>query len=62
MKSLKAAPVYASDFRAGAALIIAGIVANGKTEIYNLNHIDRGYEKIEDKFTQLGANIKRVTE
>ena len=56
------APVYASDLRAGAALIIAGIIANGKTELYNLGHIDRGYENIEEKFRKLGANIKRVKE
>ena len=59
---LSGAPVYASDLRAGAALIIAGIIANGETELYNLNHIDRGYENIEDKFKKLGANIKRVSE
>lgn len=62
VKSLTAAPVYASDLRAGAALIIAGIIANGKTEIYNLNHIDRGYENIEEKFRKLGAKIERVNE
>ncbi len=59
---LSGAPVYASDLRAGAALIIAGIAANGKTEIYNINHIDRGYENIEEKFRKLGANIERVKE
>ena len=59
---LKGAPVYASDLRAGAALIIAGIIAEGKTEIYNLNHIDRGYENIEEKFKKLGAKIERVEE
>ena len=58
--TLSGAPVYASDLRAGAALIIAGIIANGETDLYNLNHIDRGYECIEDKFRKLGANIKRV--
>ena len=56
------APVYSSDLRAGAALIIAGIIAEGETEIYNLDHIDRGYEKIEDKFRSLGANIERISE
>ena len=56
------APVYSSDLRAGAALIIAGIIAEGETEIYNLEHIDRGYEKIEDKFRSLGANIERISE
>ena len=60
--SLTGAPVYASDLRAGAALIIAGISANGITEVYNLEHIDRGYENIEEKFRKLGANIERVVE
>lgn len=56
---LVSAPVYSSDLRAGAALIIAGIAAHGKTEVYNLEHIDRGYENIEEKFRKLGANIRR---
>lgn len=60
VKNLYAAPVSACDLRAGAALIIAGIAAKGKTEIYNIEHIDRGYEKIEDKFKKLGAIIERV--
>lgn len=60
VKELSGAPVYASDLRAGAALLIAGIVANGTTELYNINHIDRGYERIEEKFRNLGANIERV--
>lgn len=59
---LSGAPVYATDLRAGAALIIAGIVADGETELYNLNHIDRGYENIEEKFRKLGADIKRISE
>lgn len=59
---LSGSPVYASDLRAGAALIIAGICAEGKTEIYNLEHIDRGYEHIENKFRKIGANIERVSE
>ena len=62
VNSLSGAPVYATDLRAGAALIIAGIIANGTTELYNLEHIDRGYENIEMKFRNLGANIVRVTE
>ena len=62
VESLSGAPVYATDLRAGAALIIAGIVANGVTELYNLSHIDRGYENIEEKFRKLGANIVRVNE
>lgn len=57
---LSGATVYSTDLRAGAALIIAGIIAQGTTEIYNLDHIDRGYENIEEKFRNIGANIKRV--
>ena len=45
-----------------ALIIIAGIIADGKTEIYNLEHIDRGYENIEEKFRKIGANIQRVNE
>ena len=62
VKKLSGAPVYCTDLRAGAALVIAGICAQGETDIYNLQHIDRGYEDIEGKFRKLGANIKRVTE
>ncbi len=62
VEKLTGAPVYACDLRAGAALIIAGIVAKGKTEIYNLNYIDRGYENIEEKFRKLGAKIERAEE
>ena len=60
VEELSGAPVNASDLRAGAALIIAGIAAKGKTEVYNLSHIDRGYENIEEKFRKLGAKIERV--
>ena len=62
VNELLAAPVYSTDLRAGAALIIAGTIAKGKTEVYNLEHIDRGYEHIEDKFRNLGAKIERVSE
>ncbi len=62
VEKLSAAPVYATDLRAGAALIIAGIIAEGQTEVYNLEHIDRGYENIEEKFRKLGAKIERVEE
>lgn len=60
VKELSGAPLYATDLRAGAALLIAGIIANGTSEINNIHYIDRGYEKIEDKFTKLGAKISRV--
>lgn len=56
------APVYSTDLRAGAALIVAAVSANGTTEIYNLEHIDRGYENIEEKFRKIGANIQRIKE
>ena len=62
MQNLYGAPVYSSDLRAGAALVIAGTVANGITEIFNLEHIDRGYENIEEKFRKIGANIQRIKE
>lgn len=61
VSGLVGSPVYSSDLRAGAALIIAGIIADGVTEIYNLQHIDRGYENIEEKFTKLGAKIERIS-
>lgn len=57
---LYSAPVYSHDLRAGAAMIIAGLIAEGKTEVYNIEHILRGYENITDKFSKLGANIKFV--
>lgn len=57
--NLTSAPVKASDLRAGAALVLAGLVAEGTTEIGNIYHIDRGYENIEEKFTNLGAIIYR---
>ena len=62
VKCLSGAPVSATDLRAGAALIIAGLIADGETELYNLSHIDRGYENIEEKFRKLGAKIERVNE
>ena len=62
VKKLSGAPVYSTDLRAGAALVIAGTAAEGISEIYNLQHIDRGYENIEEKFRKIGAKIKRVTE
>lgn len=57
---LTGAPVVASDLRAGAALVIAGLIARGVTEISNVKYIDRGYEKIEEKLVRLGADICRV--
>jgi UDP-N-acetylglucosamine 1-carboxyvinyltransferase len=57
---LKGAPVMASDLRASAALVIAGMVAEGETVVDRIYHIDRGYECIEEKLQQLGCKIKRV--
>ncbi len=56
---LMGAPVKATDLRAGAALVLAGLIAEGKTEIGDTYHIDRGYDNIEDKFASLGAIIYR---
>jgi UDP-N-acetylglucosamine 1-carboxyvinyltransferase len=57
---MKGAPVMASDLRASAALVLAGLVAEGKTEINRLYHIDRGYEHLDDKLAALGAQLERV--
>jgi UDP-N-acetylglucosamine 1-carboxyvinyltransferase len=56
---LSGAPVMASDLRASAALVLAGLVARGKTEVKRVYHIDRGYERIEEKLRALGADIRR---
>ena len=60
VEKLKPSPVRAVDLRAGAAMIIAGLSANGITEIDEIDHIDRGYENVVEKFSALGADIKRV--
>jgi UDP-N-acetylglucosamine 1-carboxyvinyltransferase len=57
---LTAAPVMATDLRASASLVLAGLVAEGETEVERIYHIDRGYETIEEKLSQLGAQIRRV--
>ena len=57
---LNAAPVMATDLRASASLVLAGLVAEGRTEIERIYHIDRGYEAIEEKLAHLGAQIRRV--
>jgi len=61
-RNLSGAPVMASDLRASAALVIAGLVATGKTTISRIYHLDRGYEKIEQKLGGLGAKIRRYKE
>lgn len=62
VRHLSGAPVMASDLRASAALVIAGLVAEGTTEVHRVYHLDRGYEKIEAKFSALGASIRREKE
>ena len=57
---LQAAPVMATDLRASASLVLAGLIAEGRTVIDRIYHIDRGYEAIEEKLAALGADIKRV--
>jgi UDP-N-acetylglucosamine 1-carboxyvinyltransferase len=57
---LSGAPVMASDLRASAALVLAGLVAEGLTEVNRVYHIDRGYEMIDEKLAGLGAEIERV--
>ncbi|RLE08828.1 UDP-N-acetylglucosamine 1-carboxyvinyltransferase [Candidatus Aerophobetes bacterium] len=59
---LKGTTVKAFDIRGGAALVLAGLAAEGKTEVLCIHHIDRGYEKLEEKLSKLGAKIKRVKE
>lgn len=59
-EALQGAQVRATDLRAGAALIIAGLAATGATEVLDIHHIDRGYEFIENKLQRLGADIRRV--
>ncbi len=58
--SLSGAPVMASDLRASAALVLAGLVASGTTEVLRVYHLDRGYERLEEKLAPLGARVRRV--
>jgi UDP-N-acetylglucosamine 1-carboxyvinyltransferase len=62
VKALSGAPVMASDLRASVALVLAGLAANGKTEVSRVYHLDRGYEQIEKKLLKLGAQMERVKE
>ena len=57
---LRGVPISSCDIRAGAAMVIAALAAEGETEISNIKYIDRGYEKMEDKLLALGAHIERV--
>jgi len=60
-ETLNAAPVMATDLRASAGLVLAGLAAKGETLVDRIYHVDRGYERIEEKFRQLGASIRRVS-
>ena len=59
-RKLTAAPVMATDLRASASLVLAGLAAQGETLVDRIYHVDRGYERIEEKLHQLGATIRRV--
>ena len=61
IEKLKGAPVMATDLRASASLVLAGLVAEGSTIIDRIYHIDRGYERIEEKLKMLGADIERIS-
>ncbi len=61
-KKLSGAPVMASDLRASAALILAGLVAEGTTWVLRIYHLDRGYDKIDEKLRAVGAVIERLPE
>jgi UDP-N-acetylglucosamine 1-carboxyvinyltransferase len=60
VKKLYGAPVSGTDLRASAALVLAALAADGVTIVNNIEHIDRGYEKIEQRLSSLGASIKRI--
>ncbi len=62
VEKLAGAPVMATDLRASASLVLAGLVAEGETTVDRIYHVDRGYERIEEKLTQLGATIQRIVE
>jgi UDP-N-acetylglucosamine 1-carboxyvinyltransferase len=62
VKKLSGAPVMASDLRASAGLVLAGLAADGETEVNRIYHVDRGYERIDQKLRLLGAKIERVAE
>ncbi len=62
VKNLSGAPVMASDLRASAALVLAGLVAKGRTDVHRIYHLDRGYEDLEEKLLKLGANVWREKE
>ena len=62
VKKLTGAPVMASDLRASASLVLAGLAARGTTHVQRIYHLDRGYERIEHKLNAVGARIRREAE
>jgi UDP-N-acetylglucosamine 1-carboxyvinyltransferase len=62
VQRLVGAPVMATDLRASMSLIIAGLVAEGETQVARIYHLDRGYERLEEKFSAVGADIERVSD
>jgi UDP-N-acetylglucosamine 1-carboxyvinyltransferase len=61
MKKLRGAPVMATDLRASVSLVIAGLVAEGETMVNRVYHLDRGFERLEDKLSACGATIERIS-
>lgn len=60
-EQLSSAPVWSSDIRAGAGLVLAGLVSEGETEVFDVYHVDRGYPRFEEQLNELGANVRRVS-
>jgi UDP-N-acetylglucosamine 1-carboxyvinyltransferase len=62
VKQMTGAPVMATDLRASMSLVIAGLFADGRTEVNRVYHLDRGYERLEEKLALVGANVERVSD
>jgi len=62
VEKLRGAPLMATDLRASASLIVAALAAKGETEVHRIYHLDRGYEKMEEKLAKLGADVRRTKE
>ena len=62
VKALKGAPVMATDLRASVCLVLAGLAAKGETTVSRVYHLDRGYERLEEKLNACGADVRRVAE
>ena len=62
VESLVGAPVMATDLRASVSLVIAGLVAEGQTQVNRVYHLDRGFERLEDKLTGVGADVRRASD